>query len=850
MKRKRSSVSIAVFLVFLGLGLLQYLYFPARQHETLSRALQEKAVAISELAAHDAKPGLDFRDDKLVRDVFHGAARDPDLRYIALFDEQGALYVEYNPAALALHGVPRAQKRTITSSDGRMLHVSTPVHLDSGPGGAVIAGFSMDGVMRESRNNRNVALLIGVALLGVGMSTALWIGRAIVRIERLAEEAQAASRAKSDFLANISHEIRTPMNGVLGMISLLRGTSLDERQSRFASQIQTSGEALLEIINDVLDFSKIEAGKLKVEEVEFDLVERVEDLVIRFAGQAQAKGIDLLCDIAPTVPQRVKGDPLRLLQILTNLIGNAIKFTNQGHVYLRVRVGERVLGQPRVNFEVEDTGVGIPLAAQKRLFQAFTQADTSTTRQYGGTGLGLVIARQLAELMGGRIELSSAPNVGSVFTLQIPMVSVVTAPESETRVELSGRRALIVDDDEANRLILDEVVRSWGLVTEQACDGREALSCLNRKDSGIDVLITDRSMPEMDGLELIQTLKGDPVLGNLPVVLLTSLTDEDPQLFRKLGVSAYLPKPIKRSALLQAIETAIHGAEAVATLNSDAGGGVVRMGRRREDQPLVLVVEDNVTNQEVMVALLEHLGYRSEVAGNGLVALERLCGEHPFCAALMDCQMPELDGYTATRRLREWERANNRERLPIIAVTAHALQDDRDKVIHAGMDDYITKPVRPATLAALLEKWVPLSERLIETPVEHKPPEPPVYERIDRQIWTGLRQLQSPRRPDFLRNLIDCYLKDAATHVAAMREALAAQDPERLRTAAHTLKGSSRNVGARRLGAVCEHLQDNGLVGAEALLDEAEQELDCVRPLLLAMIETAANPASVPLVQK
>jgi signal transduction histidine kinase/DNA-binding response OmpR family regulator len=827
--RLKSSVPLVVSAVFVALALLQYLYFPARQHTTLSRALEKKAVAISELAAYTVRAGLDFGDETLVHEVFRGAAQDAELYYIAVYDERDLLFVDHNPKAFPVASRPRLRGKTVTALEGELLHVSTPVMLSSGGRGALVAGFSTENVKKESGRNRRVAFLIGLAIVGLGLATSRWIARAMGRMARLAEEAQAASRAKSQFLANMSHEIRTPMNGVLGMIGLLLSTRLDTRQRRFAQQIESSGEALLTIINDVLDFSKIEAGKLALEEVEYDLIDKIEDVTARFASLAGVKGVDLLCDVAADLPHAVKGDPLRLQQVLTNLIGNAVKFTMAGHVLVRARTGERHDARTEIRIDVEDTGIGISAEAQARLFRPFTQADTSMTRQYGGTGLGLVIAGQLAQLMEGRLSVASTPGKGSVFTLLVPVTVMEHAPAPliEARRALAGRRALIVDDNETNRMVLEETARSWGLDTEQAVDGRQALQRL-RQDTGdghgFDVVITDRNMPDVDGLALIRQLRADARLAGLPIVLLTSVVDEDPELFRSLGVTQYLPKPIRRAALLESVKLAL-SPDTSAAAQRDTGEA--QPSAVKDSQ--VLVVEDNATNQDVIVAMLEHLGYRSGIARNGREALAILTGSHPYRLVLMDCQMPEVDGYTAASQLRAWELEHGRPRIPIVAITAHALKDDRDKVLQAGMDDYATKPVREGALRALVEKWL---EGAPPAPLPEAPPAAVESDVLDSDTIAGLRRLQTPRRPDFLKQLVKSYLNDAEVQFRVMREALVERDDERLRKAAHTLKGSSRNIGVRRLAACCEKLQDTGIDGAEPLLNAAETELRIVIPAL------------------
>jgi signal transduction histidine kinase/CheY-like chemotaxis protein len=822
---RKVSAPIAIIIVFLTLALLQYVYFPARLHATLSAALHEKAVATAELAAHNIRPGVEFEDDVFVSEVFSGAAQDADLVYIAAFDDWGKLFVAHNPKSHGISAYPRRLDRTATTTLGEILHVTTPVVMSSGARGSLIAGFSTLRVQAESRRNRNFALLVGLAIVALGCATALWIGRAIRRIERLAEDAQAASRAKSAFLANMSHEIRTPMNGLLGMTGLLLETKLSARQRRFAEQIEGSGESLMSIINDVLDFSKIEAGKLVLENIEFDLFEKVESLVTRFASEAGAKGLELLCNLAPELPRSLRGDPLRLQQVLANLLSNAIKFTSKGQVMLRARLAGRPERRVLVRFEIEDTGIGMSPETLGRLFQPFTQADVSTTREYGGTGLGLVISQELVRLMGGALDVSSRPGRGSCFGFAVPF-QVEETPATERTDDVAGLRALVVDDNESSRVIIEEMLQSWGIRTEPVSSAREALERLRAgSDERFDVVVADHQMPEMDGVELIRRLRADPKWRALPVVLLTSLTSGDPQLLRELDIHAHMTKPVRRSDLLECLQTLC------APLRPSAGprprhvepaAALARAGLR------ILIVEDNPTNQEVMVAMLENLGYAADVAADGRRALEMLRREPVYDAVLMDCQMPEMDGYETVRRFRAWEMETGRTRIPVIAVTAHALRDDREKTIAAGMDDYVTKPVRVTTLADVLGRWL---DRVPNRTLDEEKRLP--SETLDQGILRGLKKLQTPRRPDFLRQVVQIYLREADQQLLALRSALESSDADRLKAVAHAFKGSSRNVGALRLAVLCQRLEREVPSASGLLISEIGAELARVRSALI-----------------
>jgi two-component system sensor histidine kinase/response regulator len=791
--------------------------------------LEGKAVRGSREIALSADLGMVLKDRGQIEQQLGGYDKDRDVLAVVVTDAEGNVIADFGkspvPTRELFSGAP-GQLRVGPQHE----RMGAPAWFSAwtwsaiegtrvGRAGVVVSGARLEsGSKLERHILSSAAISAAVALLAASAFVALYIGplirmtqQAFARLEQTTLAALEATRIKSEFLANMSHEIRTPMNGVLGMIELLSGTSLDSKQRRYVNTLENSANGLMTVLNDILDFSKIEAGKLRMNYAAASVRNLMEEVAELFSRRAHEKNLELTCHIEPGVPEMLELDAQRLRQVLSNLTGNAIKFTERGQVVLRARA---VDGR-RVRLEVQDTGIGISDEVLPKLFGAFVQADGSMTRRYGGTGLGLTISKQLVALMGGELSVDTKAGRGSTFWFDLPAREV----EGEAQRPHRPKHAfptLVVDDNATNRLVLEELLTSWG-IPNKSVESAEAPLCevdqAERNDTPYGLVLSDFNMPDIDGASLATAIAsahtGAADMNLRPrFILLTSSDGDSLNEEARSCIDGFLQKPVRAQDLVRTMNSVLAAsASALAVCQPSP------KPQRLNSRP-VLVVEDNPVNQEVLRESLDQLGYHAHVVDNGQLALDALAKE-PYPLVFMDCQMPVLDGYQAAREIRQRERLESSgSHVPIIAVTAHAVEGEREKVLAAGMDDYITKPIKQTVLLEALQRWLPREK---EVAVQAEPAAESAHHASSKPAFDV-----GPSEA-----VLSVFLRIVPGQLVELERAITASDPPLLKQVAHKLKGGCLAVGVPSMASLCAELERNPDNRAQ-LLAKLSSEFDVV----------------------
>ena len=812
-------------------------------YEVLNEGMTAAGVPRFLYILHDISKRKQIEDDIVKQKIFFESLVVNNPAAIIVLDEKEQI-TSCNPAFENLFGYKQNEIRGVNLDS---LITTETTHQEAAQYTQKAMSGNFHGVGKRRRKD---GVLVDVEIFGVPVIVgehkigALAIYHDITELLVARQEAEEANRAKSEFLANMSHEIRTPMNGVIGMLELALDTTLTDEQREYLNTSLQSAEALLALINDILDFSKIEAKKLELEQINFNLRTTVEDAVSSLAHRAQDGGLELACLIHPDLSSDLKGDPARLRQIIINLIGNALKFTHQGEVVVRVEPLEETDTQAMVHFSVQDTGIGIPLDRQKSVFERFTQADGSTTRKYGGSGLGLTICKQLVEAMGGEIGIQSTVGVGSTFWFRIkfqkqPVEKRGTAPLFIEPVNLSNLRILAVDDNATNRTILSRTIEGFGCRVDAVSTGSKGIELLRnaaRIGDPYKVVLLDMQMPGMDGEQTARAIKSDPAVKDVRIIVLTSVGQRGDAIHMEaLGCSGYLLKPVRQHMLYAALEAVLGRKEekdpAIITRH------LLAEQKQHSNQHLLLA-EDNPINQKLAVIILTKAGFTVDAVENGLQVIEKAKTGN-YNAVLMDVQMPEMDGFEATRNLRAWEGTTGGH-IPIIAMTAHAMKGDRELCLAAGMDDYVSKPLEVRILLGVLDRWLttsepretpsdrtgePLHEKPQPAPTFPEPPSPPA-DNPPMDIDRALDRFANDR--PFLVEMCLDYVAGLPKRIQEIKSAVDLKNANDLSRFAHNLRGVSANFSAEGITDLCAQLEALGrhedLTTATELVSRLEVE--------------------------